>query len=152
MRALVLVLVAMATRPASAQQAAMVVRPADVAIYPLTLADTANAGLRVLRDSCAGLMARRLTAERLVVMRRPVPLRELRRAKTARFAITGTLAVEEGKYSTELSLVDVASNEELRSYFSGPDSLACRVPEAAAARIASVIREASKPATTRRRR
>lgn len=113
----------------------------SVALYSMAVADTTKPHLRSLSDSCATLMARRLAAESVSVVRRPPPMAQLRRARTAQYAITGTLKSDSGRYDTELKLWDVALNQELRSYYSGPDSLACRVPEAAATRIGTVIRQ-----------
>jgi hypothetical protein len=125
--------------------------PVTVALYPLTVPDTTQLALRALGDSCVTLMARKLSAESVVVQRRPPAMAQLRRAQTAQYAITGTLKPDSGRYNTELKLWDVPLNEELRSYFSGPDSLACRVPEAAAIRIGAVIRQIERGKQARRR-
>lgn len=125
--------------------------PVTVALYPFTVADTTQASLRALGDSCVGVMARRLSAESILVLRQPPPIAQVRVAKSAQYAITSTIKAAKGKYDVELKLWDVPLDRELRSYFSGPDSLACRVPAAAATRIGTVIREMERAKRRERR-
>lgn len=118
-------------------------RMPDVAVYLPALSDTANRDLRAVAESCVVRLMTGLAAETLVVVRRPpIDLVDLARARPSRYAMVGKLSLQEGKYSLEWNLVDVATGDELRSYFAGPalaDLLSLAAP--AASRIHAAIRE-----------
>lgn len=118
-------------------------RMPDVAVYLPVLSDTTNRDLRAVAESCVARLMTGLAAETLVVVRRPpLDLVDLARTRPARFAMVGKLSLQEGKYSLEWNLVDVATGDELRSYFAGPaltDLLSLAGP--AAPRIHAAIRE-----------
>jgi TolB-like protein len=144
LRCSVLLLVLVGTPTLAAQQpGATPSRRPDVAVYSLTLSDSANSGLRALAESCVTRLVVQLAAESLTVTRRPpLDLVDLRRARPARFAIVGTLRLAAGKYSLEWDLVEVDSGDELRAYFAGPSAAnILGSPVAAAPRIAAAIRE-----------
>lgn len=142
-------MVALALVPAVGAQAPAAARAPEVAVYSLTVPDTAGPRMRALADSCAVVMARRLAADSVVVLRKPPPLPQLRRAKGTPYAVIGTLKPDSGKYKVELQLWDVAADEELRSYFSGLDLNPCRLPDAAAGRIATAVKEKRREAQRR---
>jgi hypothetical protein len=128
--------------PLAAQQRAPT---PDVAVYVPALSDTTNRDLRAVAETCATRLVAQLTAESLVVVRRPpLDLVNLARARPARFAMVGKLEVREGKYSLEWDLVEVATGDELRAYFVGP-ALSDLINQAGpmAQRIRAAIREYS---------
>jgi protocatechuate 3,4-dioxygenase beta subunit len=139
---LLLVLVG-ATSLAAQQPGGAPPRLPDVAVYPLSLSDSANAGLRALAESCVVRLVVRLAAERITAVRRPsLDLVDLRRARPARFAMVGTLGLAAREFSLEWNLVEVDSGDELRTYFIGPSTADVLAgPTAAAPRIATAIRE-----------
>jgi hypothetical protein len=131
--------------PLPAQQRA---RTPDVAVYLPVLSDATNRDLRAVAETCVVRLVARLAAETLAVVRRPpIDLVDLPRARPARFAMTGKLELQAGKYSLEWDLVEVATGDELRAYYGGP-ALADVIDLAglAAPRIHAAIREHSAPA------
>jgi hypothetical protein len=115
----------------------------DVAVYLPVLSDTTNRDLRALAESCVVRLVAKLAAETLVVVRRPpMDLVDLTRARPARFAMVGKLELQAGKYSLEWNLLEVATGDELRSYFAGP-ALAgmMELGGAIAPRVRAAIRE-----------
>jgi hypothetical protein len=125
------------------QRAAAPSRIPDVAVYALTLSGPADASGRALADSCVARLVRQLEAESLSVVRPPpLDLKDLRRARPARFAMVGKLEFASGKYSLEWSLLEIETGDELRSYFAGPGAAeVITLADAAAPRIAAAIRE-----------
>jgi hypothetical protein len=114
----------------------------DVAVYPPALSDTTNRELRAVAESCVVRLVAKLTAETLVVVRRPpIDLVNLTRARPARFAMVGKLELKDG-YSLEWNLLDVSTGDELRAYFVGP-ALSDLLDQAGpmAQRIRAAIRE-----------
>ena len=117
----------------------------DVAVYLPVLSDTSNRDLRAVAETCVARLVMQLAAESLVVVRRPPrDLVDLARARPARFAMVGKLELQEGKYSLEWDLIEVATGDELRAYFVGPGS-ADQLNQAGpmAQRIRAAIREYS---------
>lgn len=117
----------------------------DIAVYVPTLSDTTNRDLRAVAETCVTRLVAQLAAESLAVVRRPpLDLVNLTRAHPARFAMVGKLELQEGKYSLEWDLIEVATGDELRAYFVGPGS-ADQVTQVGpmAQRIRAVIREYS---------
>jgi len=115
----------------------------DVAVYVPLLSDTTNRDLRAVAETCVVRLVAKLAAESLVVVRRPpLDLVNLARARPARFAMVGKLELQEGKYSLEWNLVEVATGDELRAYFVGP-ALSDLIDQAGpmAQRIRAAIRE-----------
>jgi hypothetical protein len=115
----------------------------DVAVYLPALSDTTNRELRAVAETCVTRLVAQLAAESLVVVRRPpLDLVNLARARPARFAMVGKLELREGKYSLEWDLLEVATGDELRSYFAGP-ALAgvMELAGAMAPRVRAAIRE-----------
>ena len=127
---------------AAQQPGATASRLPDLAVYALTLSDPADSGLRAFAESCVARLVVRLAAESLTVVRRPpIDLKDLRRARAARYAMTGKLELKDGQYSMEWSLVEIETGDELRAYFAGPARAHILGMADAAPRIIAAIRE-----------
>ena len=117
---------------------------ADVALAPFAVpGDTANE-LRPVADDCLGQLATAFAGKGVKVSRlASLDERTLARAKPARWAVLGKLEKKKDLISAELPLIDVASGEEMRSYFhtsADPKEIAALGPRAAD-RIAAFVKE-----------
>jgi TolB-like protein len=117
---------------------------ADVALASFAVASDDDRALRTAADSCLERLTRGLADQGVAVVRRPaLSEKTLASAGPARWAVLGRVGREKGMISVELRLMDVASGEEMRSYFnSDKDPLVVAdVGKAAAGRIAAFVKE-----------
>lgn len=117
---------------------------ADVAVAPLAVKGDSGGILRAVADTCLERLVRELKAQAVAVVRVPqLSEHDLHLARPVPLAVLGQVERSNGQFQAELRLMDVASGEELRSYFNAdrdPDALAS-LGTAAAKRIAQLVRE-----------
>lgn len=117
---------------------------ADLALAPFAVAGDKANELRPVAEDCLGQLAAALAAKGVKVSRLPsLDDKTLARAKPARWAVLGKLERKKDMISAELRLMDVASAEEMRSYFhtsADPKEIAA-LGTRAADRIAAFVKE-----------
>jgi hypothetical protein len=117
---------------------------ADVAVGPFAVEADREGLLRIAADSCLERLVRGLASQGVAVLRRPeLSEKSLTSARPAPWAVLGRVAREKEMIAVELRLMNVASGEEMRSYFnSDKDPLAAaNLGKAAADRIAAFVKE-----------
>jgi hypothetical protein len=117
---------------------------ADVAVAPFAVESDGDKALRTTGDACLERLVQGLSDLGVAVLRRPeLSERTLTSARPAPWALLGRVARENGVIAVELRLMDVASGEELRSYFNSDKDpqIAANVGKAAAGRIAAFVKE-----------
>ena len=123
---------------------------ADLALAPFAVAGDKANELRAVADDCLGQLGTALAGKGVKVARLPsLDEKTLARAKPARWAVLGKLERKKDMISAELRLMDVASGEEMRSYFhtsADPKEIAA-LGARAADRIAAVVKEQHAPQT-----
>ena len=116
----------------------------DVALAPFAVAGDKANELRAVADDCLGQLATALAGKGVKVSRRPsLDEKTLARAKPARWAVLGKVERKKDTISAELRLMEVASGEEMRSYFhtsTDPKEIGA-MGARAADRIAAVVKE-----------
>ena len=121
---------------------------ADIALAPFTVAGDKANELRPVADDCLGQLATALAGKGVKVSRLPSLDEKTRaRAKPARWAVLGKVERKKDMISAELRLLDVASGEEMRSYFhtsADPKEIAA-MGARAADRIAAFVKEQRAP-------
>lgn len=121
---------------------------ADVAVAPFTVENDSVGVVRAVADNCLAALVDGLKANRMAVaVDEQLSEKKLDLARPALVAVLGRFRREGGQFAGELRLMEVASGEELRAYFiSDKDpAAAAKSGEAAAGRIAGVIRELKGP-------
>lgn len=117
---------------------------ADVAVAPFTVESDSAGVLRAVADTCLERLVRALTDLGVSVARYPeLSEKTLAQARPVPLAVLGHVGRAEGQIQAELRLLEVASGDELRSYFNAdkePGPVA-DLGTAAAKRIAQVVRE-----------
>lgn len=116
----------------------------DVAILPLEGAGKAAPVVTRAAERCTARLQEKLNASGIRAARlADATLKSLRKDRRARFAVEPIVGPEQGRFSAELRLMDVASGEELRSYMygGGDEAGLIGLADAAAPRIAAVVRE-----------
>ena len=117
---------------------------AEVAVGPFAVAGDKPNELRPVADDCLGRLVTALAAKGVKVSRlQSLDEKTLARAKPARWAVLGKVERKNNMISAELRLVDVATAEEMRSYFhtsADPKEIAA-LGARAADRIAAFVKE-----------
>lgn len=119
-------------------------RPPEVAVAPFAVERDSAGSIRAVADKCLDALVAGLKAKGVEVARHAaLPEEDLKAASPALLAVLGKFSRKEGQYSGELQLLEVASGEELRSYFIivKDPAAAAKSCEAAAGRIAAVLQE-----------
>jgi hypothetical protein len=117
---------------------------ADVAVAPFTVEPDGDPALRVAADSCLDRLSRGLAVHSVAVARHAqLSEKSLGSVRPTPWAVIGRVSREKGMIAAELRLMEVATGEEMRSYFhSDKDPLVvANIGEAAAARIAVFVKE-----------
>jgi hypothetical protein len=124
----------------SAQQAGS----PDVALAPFAVVTDQKGDLRRVADDCLEQLATALAAKGVKVSRlQKLDEKTLAAAKPARWAILGKFERQKDTISAELRLMEVASGDEMRSYFhtsTDPKDIAA-LGARAADRIAGFVKE-----------
>lgn len=116
----------------------------DVALAPFAVVADQKGDLRRVADDCLEQLATALAAKGVKVSRlQKLDEKTLATAKPARWAMLGRFERVKGTISTELRLMEVATGDEMRSYFhSGTDpKQIAAVGASAADRIALFVKE-----------
>jgi hypothetical protein len=117
---------------------------ADIALAPFAVAGDKANELRPVSDDCLGQLAAALAAKGVKVSRLPsLDEKTLERARPARWAVLGKLERKKDSISAELRLMEVATGDEMRSYFhtsADPKEIAA-LGTRAADRIAAFVKE-----------
>lgn len=116
----------------------------EVAVAPFVAENDSAGAVRAVADKCLAALVAGLKVKGVVVAEHPqLSEKKLDAARPALVVVLGQFTREGGQYSGELRLLEVASGEELRSYFindKNPGAIA-KSCEAAAGRIAGVVKE-----------
>ena len=116
----------------------------DLALAPFAVAGDKANELRPVADDCLAQLATALGAKGVQVSRLPsLDEKTLSRAKPARWAVLGRLERKKDIISAELRLMEVATGDEMRSYFhtsADPKEIAA-LGARAADRIAAFVKE-----------
>ena len=117
---------------------------ADVALAPFAVTGDKAKELRPVADDCLAQLATALAGKSVKVSRLPtLDEKTLERAKPARWAVLGKLERKKDSISAELRLMEVATGDEMRSYFhtsADPKEIVALGPRAAD-RIAAFVKE-----------
>jgi hypothetical protein len=117
---------------------------ADVALAPFAVVGDKANELRPIADDCLAQLATALAAKGVKVSRLPsLDEKTLGRAKPAPWAVLGKVERKKDTLSAELRLMDVATGDEMRSYFhtsADPKEIGA-LGARAADRIAAFIKE-----------
>ena len=119
-------------------------RPPEVAVAPFAVERDSAGSTRAVADKCLDALVAGLKARGVEVARHAaLPEEDLKAASPSLLAVLGEFSRKDGQYSGELQLLEVASGEELRSYFVNvkDPGAAAKSCEAAAGRIAAVLQE-----------
>jgi hypothetical protein len=116
----------------------------DIALAPFAVAGDKATELRPVADDCLAQLATALAAKGVKVARLPgLDEKTLARARPARWAVLGKLEKKKDTISAELRLMEVATGDEMRSYFhtsADPKEIAA-LGTRAAERIAAFVKE-----------
>ena len=119
-------------------------RPAEVAVAPFAIERDSTGGTRAVADKCLDALVAGLKVKGVEVARHTQLTEEgVKATGPALLAVLGEFGRKDAAYSGELQLLDVASGEELRSYFINvkAPAAAAKSCDAAAGRIAGVLQE-----------
>lgn len=127
---------AMCRSPAQAQTA-------DVAVAPFAVSGDSGGIARAAADSSLEQLVAGLKAKGITVSRLPnLTEKTLSSAKPARWAVLGEVTRDKGQMSAELRLMEVATSDEMVSYFnSGNAQAIATLGGTAAGRIATYVKE-----------
>jgi hypothetical protein len=117
---------------------------ADVALAPFVVAGDKANELRPVADDCLAQLAAALAGKGVKVARLPaLDEKTLARAKPARWAVLGRLERKKDTIAAELRLLEVATGDEMRSYFhtSADPKEITALGARAADRIAAFVKE-----------
>jgi len=90
----------------------------DVALAPFAVVGDQSGDLRKVADQCLEQLAAALSAKGVKVARQPsLDEKTLARAKPARWAVIGRFERAKDAIKAELRLMEVATGDEMRSYF-----------------------------------
>jgi TolB-like protein len=116
----------------------------EVALAPFAVTGTESRELRAVADECLERLATGLAAKGVAVVRRPsLDEKTLARAKPARWAVLGQLDRAGNSIRTELRLMEVATGDEMRSFFNSSSDAKeiVALGTSAAERIALFVQE-----------
>ncbi|MGH7460523.1 MAG: hypothetical protein ACREMA_05790 [Longimicrobiales bacterium] len=119
-------------------------RTVDIAIATFTVEADSAGMLRAAADSCLNRLLRGLGVKGIVATRNPrLTEKTLRNALPVAWAMVGHMKRTKGEVSIEMRLLEVATGDEMVSYYnSGKDAQAvANVGVAAAPRVAVFIQE-----------